>query len=193
MDQQTLSLLPSRVQALYLLDYYMEKIILFYHLIHIPTVRRMLDTVYTQLENNQQPRHNHVMLLSTIFGLSAYFTPPSSRFHFHGIEAKSFSYQWIFVAQRALLAANYIVEPTVETLQSVILIAQHPLPSIGAMKISRTLMASALLGAQHLSLHRLDSPANKKLRENTQTDWVDIEVKRRIWWHLASTAWLVRA
>jgi len=180
MDQQTLSLLPSRIQAVFLFDFYIEKIIPLCPLVHIPTVRSMLDAVYTQLENNQQPRPDHIALLSTIFALSAYFTRPLSRFHFNGIEAKNFSYQWIFVAQRALIAANYIDEPTVETLQSVILIAQHILPNIGAMATSKTLMASALLGAQHLSLHRLDSPANKKLRESTPVDWVDLEVKRRI-------------
>lgn len=118
------------------------------HLIHIPSVERMLDTVYTKLENHKQPRHDHVALLSTISALSACFSPPSSRFHFNGVEAKSFSYQWIFVTQRALLAANYINEPTVETLQSVIPIAINLLPNIGAMATSRTLRTSALLGAQ---------------------------------------------
>jgi hypothetical protein len=105
------------------------------------------------------------------------------------VEARSFAYQWIFVAQRALLAANYIVKPTIETIQSIIMIAQNLMPNIGAMEISRVLMASALLGAQHLMLHRLDYPVNKKRRENTQVNWIEIEVKRRIWWHLASTAW----
>ena len=192
-DQQILSLLPSRKQAIFLFEFYVKNIIPFCYIIHVPTVDCMLNTVYTRLENNQQPQHNHVALLSTIIALGAYFAPPSSRSHFNGTEAKHFSYQWIFVAQRALLAANYISEPTLETLQSIILIAQHLLLNTGPMATSRTLMASALIGAQHLSLHRLDSPANKKLRESTQVDWIDIEVKRRIWWHLASTEWLVWA
>jgi len=191
MDKQTLSLLPSRAQAGFLFDYYIEEIMSLYHLIHVPTVRRMIDTVYTQLENNEQPPYDHVALLSSIFALSAYFASPSSRFHFKGREGKSFCYRWIFVAQRALLAADYIVAPTLETLQSTILISQHLLPNIGAMATFRTLMATALLGARSLGLHRFDSPANKKARENTRVDWVVVEVKRRIWWHLASTEWRV--
>jgi hypothetical protein len=191
MDQHTLSLLPSRIQAIYLFDNYTDKVIPFCHVVHIPTARRMLETVYSQLESNRQSPFDHIALVSTILALGAYFSPPSSRVYFNGVEARSFAYQWIFVAQRALLAANYIVKPTIETIQSIIMIAQNLMPNIGAMEISRVLMASALLGAQHLMLHRLDSPVNKKRRENTQVNWIEIEVKRRIWWHLASTAWYV--
>lgn len=189
-DQPTLSLLPSRKQAELLFDYFAEQVTVFYHIIHVPTARSMLDMVYTQLENKRQPQNNHLALLSTIFALSAYFGS-SSCFQFHGAEAKTLCYRLILVAQQALCAANYIVQPTVETLQSVILIAAFLAPNLGSMSIFRVLMASASQGALQLSLHQIDSPANKKLRQNTTVNWIDIESKRRIWWHLASTDWQV--
>ncbi|KIN00788.1 hypothetical protein OIDMADRAFT_104493 [Oidiodendron maius Zn] len=82
-DQQNLSLLPSRKEAIFLVEFYMKNIIPFYYIIHVPTVSCMLDTVYTKLENNQQPQHDQVALLSTIIALGAYFAPASSRSHFN--------------------------------------------------------------------------------------------------------------
>nr|A0A411PQN2.1 RecName: Full=Agnestins biosynthesis cluster transcription factor AgnL11; AltName: Full=Agnestins biosynthesis cluster protein L11 [Paecilomyces divaricatus]QBG38877.1 transcription factor [Paecilomyces divaricatus] len=190
-DQPTLSLLPSRKQAERLFDYFADQVVVFYYFIHVPTVRSMLDTVYTHLENKRQPQHDHLALLSTVFALSAYFGSSSSRFPFNGAEAKMLCYRWISVAQQALCAANYIVQPTVETLQSVILIAAYLVPNLGSMSIFRVLMASALQGALQLSLHQIDSPANQRRRQNATVNWVDIESKRRIWWHLASTDWIV--
>lgn len=45
--------------------------------------------------------------------------------------------------------------------------------------------------ARAMGLHKIDTPTNKARRQNTEVDWVDVEVKRRIWWHLASTDWLL--
>ncbi|KAH8701587.1 hypothetical protein BGW36DRAFT_371149 [Talaromyces proteolyticus] len=190
LDQEVLSLLPSRMQAVSLLDFYIANIIPFYHIIHTPTIQKMLNTAYTQLEIGQQPPDDHVALLSAIFAIAAFFGPRPSPHDFDAKGIDEYIYQLIFVAHRALLAANYINQPTLETLQTIIMIALYILPHIGEMETSKLLMNSALLGAQSLSLHQLDRAVNKKQREKASVDWVVIEVKRRIWWHLASTEWM---
>jgi hypothetical protein len=63
------------------------------------------------------------------------------------------------------------------------------MPNIGAIATLRTLVATVTHSARALGLHQIDSDANKKRRENVEVDWVEIEVKRRIWWHICSTDW----
>lgn len=190
-DLQVHSILPSRKRAVRLFDYYVDHILVVYHIIHVPTVRNIIDIVYTLLEIGQRPRHDHIALLSTIFALSVYFGSSASTLQFESADPKTLFYQLILVAQQTLSDANYIARPTIETLQSVILIAAYLIPNMGPMSIFRTLMASALQGALQLSLHQIDSATNRRMRENTDVDWGIIESKRRIWWHLASTDWYI--
>ncbi|KUJ10776.1 uncharacterized protein LY89DRAFT_739766 [Mollisia scopiformis] len=185
------SMLPTRIQGQILLDYYIDHVNWIYQIIHVPTVQKIFDIVYTHAEQNTVPQYGYVALIATIFALSAYFSSPQSNLYFHHSEAKRFSYRWVSLAQDALAASNCLSVPTIEALQSLILISQHLMPNIGAIATLRTLAATSMYTARAMGLHKIDSPANKARRQNTEVDWVDIEVKRRIWWHLASTDWLL--
>ena len=65
------------------------------------------------------------------------------------------------------------------------------MPNLGAIATLRTLQATVTQTARALGLHQIDSDANKKRRENKLVDWVELEVKRRLWWHVCSTDWCV--
>lgn len=183
------SMLPSRAQGQTLLDYYVDHVNWIYQIIHVPSVQSILDTTYTKIEQNQVPEYSHVALIATIFTLSAYFSSPQSNLYIHHTEAKRLAYRWLSVAQEALAASNCLSVPTIEALQSLILISQHLMPNIGAIATLRTLASTSMYTARAMGLHKIDSPANKARRKNTEVDWVTIEVKRRIWWHLAASDW----
>lgn len=62
------------------------------------------------------------------------------------------------------------------------------LPNYG----QNTSFTATLTHAAHmLQLHRVDSTRNRKQREETGYDAVELEVKRGIWWYIAGTDWLV--
>ncbi|CZR64385.1 uncharacterized protein PAC_14283 [Phialocephala subalpina] len=186
------SILPRRREGQTLLHYYIDHVNWIYQIIHVPTVQRILDTLYDRMEENQLPEYGHIAIISTIFALSAYFSSPQSNLYFPHGEAKRYSYRWVSLAQHALAASNCLSVPSVEALQSLILISQHLMPNIGAIATLRTLAATSMHTARAMGLHKIDTPANKARRQNAEeVDWVDIEVKRRIWWHLASTDWLL--
>ncbi len=183
------TIFPSRSQGQILFEYYIDHVNWIYQGIHVPTVRMICDTVYTKIEQNQLPEYGHIALIATIFALSAYFSAPSSNLYFPHTEAKKFSYRWVSLAQHALAASNCLSAPTIEALQSLILISQHIMPNIGAIATLRTLAATSMHTARAMGLHKIDTHANKARRQNMEVDWVDIEVKRRIWWHLAASDW----
>ncbi|KAK0106282.1 hypothetical protein ONS96_003922 [Cadophora gregata f. sp. sojae] len=185
------ALLPSRRQGEILLEYYLNHVNWIYHLIHKPTVRRLFDTLYTKIDMGEMPDFGHLSLIATIFALSAYFCSPSSGLYFKSSEAMNYSRRWTKLAQEALSAANCLAHPTVETLSALILIAGHMMANIGAIATLRTLSVTIMHTARTMSLHTLDTSRNKKLREDTTVDHVDLEVKRRLWWHIASTDWML--
>lgn len=191
MDLQHISsMLPPRAQGEVLLEYFFDEVCWIYHIVHIPTVWCVFDNVYTALKHNTLPKYDGLALISTIFALSAYFGSPSSTIYFRQAEGKMYSYRWTVLAQGALSAADYINAPTLETIQSIILMSQHILPNIGAIGAFKTMLSIASQSARELAIHQIDSPANKKRRENTEAvDWVEVELKRRIWWQLTSVEW----
>ncbi|KAG4435384.1 hypothetical protein IFR05_009127 [Cadophora sp. M221] len=189
--QNLATLLPTRSQGEVILEYYLEHVNWIYHVIHAPTVRERFDSLYTNIETGLKPNYAHLALISTLFALGAYFSTTTSGLYFKPPESMIYSRRWTLLAQEALSVTNCLAEPSIETLQSLILISQHMMANIGAIAMLRTLSTTIMHTARAMSLHTLDSVRNKKLRENTTVDHVDLEVKRRIWWHIASTDWLL--
>ncbi len=187
--QQVVRLLPCRSQGEMLLEYYFEHINWIYHVIHVPTVKEIFHTLYSNIEQNQLPNLGHLSLISALFALSAYFCSATSKLYFKVGESKAMCHRWTLLAQDALSAADCLNQPTVETFQTLILISNHIFPNTGALVTIRILTSIMVYAAQGLSLHLTDSEANKRTRMNTQVDWVDIEVKRRLWWHVVATDW----
>ncbi|CAD6446006.1 66310165-71bb-4297-b1b6-a86131eefc64 [Sclerotinia trifoliorum] len=171
-NAQDLSLLPSRKYARVLVKYFVENVIWIYHIIHIPTLESHLDRLYDDLEQNKQPQYGHLALLSAVFALSVYF---------QGVEPLSTTRRLTLLAQKAMCAANYIGKPTIESIQAVLLIAQHLLPSIGGIATFRVLFTIAMHSARSLGFDQLDSAQSKKRRDGKQLNYVELEIKRRIW------------
>lgn len=156
------------------------------HIIHVPTVRKNFHNLYSDIENQQKPNYAHLALITTLFTLSVYFCASSSYLNSH---KKTDIHQWASVARDALSAAECLAKPTLETLQSICLLAHHIIPNVGSISAIRILTATILHLARTLSIHLIDSLSNKKLREVGGVDWAEVEVKRRVWWHIASTDW----
>ncbi|TGO55343.1 hypothetical protein BCON_0093g00150 [Botryotinia convoluta] len=181
-DAQSLRSLPSRKHARVLFDYFVDNIVWIYHIIHIPTLESHLNRLYDDLDQNLQPQNDHVALLSAVFALSLYF---------QGAEPLSETRHWTLLAQKALCAANFIGKPTMESIQAVLLIAQHLLPNIGGIATFRVLFTTAMHSARSLGFDQLDSTQSKKRRVGKKLNYVELETKRRIWWHIVSTDWQV--
>ncbi|KAL2219659.1 hypothetical protein M432DRAFT_545861 [Thermoascus aurantiacus ATCC 26904] len=83
------------------------------------------------------------------------------------------------------------VPASTEALQSYTILA-HLLAQIdGFSGTFNLVMMSSLRTAREMRIHRLDTPRNREGRRRTGADMVDIEIKRRMWWHLVSSDWLL--
>ena len=152
--RNVVAVLPNRRQGDALLEFFLDEILWIYHIIHVPTVRKHFDNLYTAIEDRQEPEYGPLALISTLYALTAYFSSQSSDLFFNYTESMPYCYKWTLLyvtslfspscasgnadddlphisAQDALSAANCLACPTIETLQSLIYIAQHLMPNIG--------------------------------------------------------------
>jgi hypothetical protein len=53
------------------------------------------------------------------------------------------------------------------------------------------LAMSGLQMARTMGIHRLDSPHFREERRRNGADMVDVELKRRVWWHIVASDWSV--
>lgn len=181
-DAQSLASLPSRKHARDLFEYFVANVVWIYHIIHVPTLESHLNKLYNDLDQNLQPQNDHVALLSAVFALSVYFQEA---------EPLSKTRRWTLLAHKALCAANFIGKPTMESIQVVLLIAQHLLPNIGGIATFRVLFTTAMHSARSLGFDQIDSTQSKKRRAGKALNHVELETKRRIWWHIVSTDWIL--
>jgi hypothetical protein len=118
-----ITILPSRDQARALFEFYAAHVNWLHHIIHVPSVRKLLDETYSTLNKQQLPPYNHIALLATIFSLSAYFSRRSLGETLGKNELQSCFRKWSFLAQRCLSAANYICNPSIEALQALLMVS----------------------------------------------------------------------
>lgn len=184
-----LAIVPSRAQALRLLDHYADKVAWIDHLLHTPTVRTHLMNAYAYADSSSDVQQNsgQLSLLCTVLGQSAYFWTPDLQMPED--DATKLASQLLHLAQRALLDANFSKRPTLETIQATALIMYYLLPNARGAVDYVSLLATAASWARKLGIHRVDSLKEKARREVEGCDYVELELKRRIWWFLASSDW----
>lgn len=96
-----------------------------------------------------------------------------------------------FISKQALYAAEYTrlsAQVSLEAVQAGILLTFHFCHLEGFTSRTRLLHSSALTMARDLGLHRIDVPSRTKMHA-TQSESIEKEVGRRVWWHLAGTDW----
>jgi hypothetical protein len=185
-------LLPSVAVARTLFSFYVDNLNWTQHIIHVPTTRRELDVLYNKLRNSVRPECSQISLLAAILTVAAYFWPDTStgKATCPVEDPKAHCRKWIVLVQRALMEANHLTCPTLETLQAKLLLTQF-LPTY-PQSTGRTGHLALLINQAHiLQLHRMDSPRRCKARIKTAEDAIKVEIQRRIWWTIVITDWYV--
>ncbi|KAJ5152760.1 uncharacterized protein N7482_009238 [Penicillium canariense] len=183
------SFLPSEAEAMRLFDYYHNHLDYQYHLI-IPTRTKCdIYALYESIARDKPGNLNHIALLFSILATSLFFqllsTEPAE-------VAEMCSREAAFLTGAALIQSNYLAYPNTEGLQAAMIIAHHLStltlnPSVSSLFLHGGLVSQA----KSLGLHLLDSPRTVDERRQDEHDKAETELKRRLWWDLASYDWLI--
>ena len=154
--------LPLQHEALALFEEYIRTTGTVYHILHFPTTKRLIETIYRRLEARQQPTVSHLALLLGIVSTGAYFwnaevcsVPllfPSSD------QAEGASLMWRKWGLDVLENNRRSVYGSIEELQGSILLTHLMVNVEGFSARVRFLFATAVNMARDLSLHTTDSP-----------------------------------
>ncbi|KAE8393437.1 hypothetical protein BDV23DRAFT_36435 [Aspergillus alliaceus] len=180
--------LPPKNEASWLLERYTEYIAYIHYVVHIPSSRLLLEDVYKQLSLGSSPEPGHVALLLSIFASTAYMleAKAADSLFLNQANAVSYAISWTKAALDTLEYSRRSTQGSIEDVQAAIILSFIIFNIEGFSSRFRTTSSSALIMARDLSLHRIDADT---LRDNE--DPVQVEIKRRIWWHMAATDWLL--
>lgn len=184
--------LPTREQAHVLSKTYSQSLGSWYHIYHRHTVEALLDETYNLLDRGHCPELQNVALLLSIFASGAYFHAFAGTSECAACgpgKANQIPLHW---KQNTLDILDHIersaTPSSVEQLQATIIMSLLTQNFEGLSKKYWLLHCTSITLARDLSLHVLDHPKRKVERKSL----IDAEVKRRIWWYLASTDWYVQ-
>ncbi|KAF2159684.1 hypothetical protein M409DRAFT_70865 [Zasmidium cellare ATCC 36951] len=155
---------------------------------HLPSVREMVDKVYVAQSAGLPLSPGSVALILAICAsMGAWelewdflFSDPS-----FAMKASSFITR---EAVSALEHARRSSQISVEAIQATILLTFQFCHFEGLSPHTRLLHSSAFTMARELGLHRVDASSEPSV--SAQRDIVELEVARKVWWHLACTDWL---
>ncbi|CAJ2502932.1 Uu.00g103260.m01.CDS01 [Anthostomella pinea] len=182
---------PYEVSVL-LLENYVDNVDHVCRILHIPTVRSLLKTFYLRMSQDESVLPGQAALLLSLFALSAFFYEPAlgSEVPTTGRDAVRLSKFWSSGALDVLDHSQRNTSGTLEDLQAVILMTYVTKHLDGYSARARLLTTTAISIARDLRLHRLDAENEPQKEQGTSIRaLVDLEVKRRIFWHIAASDW----
>lgn len=180
------SFLPAKAEAKSLLQYYCNHLDYQYHIIIPSRTERDIDTLYDRRASDDI-NLQHLALLFAIVATALFYKLSST-------ESAEFadicSRETAFLAGAALIQSNYVADPSIEGLQATMIIGHHlSIATLNPAVSSLFLHSSLISQAKSLGLHAVDSSRPK--RNLNGCDRTAVELRRRLWWDLASYDWYV--
>ncbi|GAB7355438.1 hypothetical protein MBLNU459_g5945t2 [Dothideomycetes sp. NU459] len=188
-------LLPEEHEAQALFDEYSGTMGLMHHITHTATIQHMIGQVYDSVRRSESVAPCQVALILSILASGAYFSTSqpdatSNLFPSAGDPAQ-FSTFWRTWALDVLDQNRRMASMSVEDVQATLIIAVLSHNMDGSPARFRILASIAASIARSLELHTIDSPDRKSKRPMSVQEVIDTEVKRRVWWHIVVSDWLM--
>ncbi|GIK05300.1 hypothetical protein Aspvir_009405 [Aspergillus viridinutans] len=182
------SYLPGMSKTMALFRYYCQYIDYLYHVIIPSRVEDQINGIYHCIDKGLPVNSAQLALLFSILASSVYFQYSNGLSTF----AERCSREFTFLAGAALIRSNYIACPTLEGLQASLIVMHYlPNPSFHSSVCSLFLLGTIISQAKNLMLHCIDSSRCREEREANGFDALELELKRRLWWDIASFDWLL--
>ncbi len=191
---ESIVMFPEFKVAALLLQSYESSVDYIVRILHLPTVRSVIKSFYLRLDHGETVPTGQAALLLSIFALAAFFYEPSesSKVATNPQDHLHLSKVFCKGALDVLDFSRRNTSGTLEDVQAYIIMTVVTFYLDGFSARGRLLMMSATTIARDLGLHRLDAE-NEFFGQKTESvrDFIDREVKRRVFWFITSTDWFV--
>ncbi|KAL4866257.1 hypothetical protein BDV12DRAFT_187551 [Aspergillus spectabilis] len=178
--------LPSESDTADLFAYFCRYISYLYHIIIPHVVEGQIYEVYRSVERGSPVNRSHIALLFAITGssLTLQCSIESSAHAARCIQ------QFSFLTGAALTQSDYSSYPTIEGLQAALIIFHNTSNMHLSTRVTGFFEVGPIVSqAKNMMLHLVDTPRAIKERETQRIDLAELEVRRRLWWDIASFDW----
>ena len=192
--KDTVVIFPVYRVAALLFDSYQSNVVHLCCILHIPTARSLIKTFYLRISQGEPVLPSQAALLLSIFAIAAYFFQAFELSEVATTKQNAIRLSKI-LSRGALDVLDYSrrnTSGTLEDVQAAILMSFVTYHLDGFSARGRRLFADAVSISRELRLHRLD--ADEPWADGKENDFrllVEREVKRRVFWHIASTDWYI--
>lgn len=185
--------LPQREEATVLLEKYLNEITYIHHVVHLPSIRILIETLYDDLSQQVDIRPGNIALLLSILASATFsWNTRDPDYIFSSVdEADRQSASWVKATLDVLEYSRRTTSGALEDVQAMIILS-FVVCSLESMSSRyRNLIGTSILLSRELLLHRIDHPSTSAMVALPQPDSVQAEIGRRVWWYLAATDWYV--
>ncbi|PYH95412.1 hypothetical protein BO71DRAFT_449365 [Aspergillus ellipticus CBS 707.79] len=185
--------LPPWTQARQLFQQFVIVIQPTFGVLHIPTIRALINESYQTMLEGGEPTPAVMMLLLSIFaGASLVATRELLQtLNATQTEANSAFRTYTRLAIAIVDNALHPIPPSTVALGAISTLAHVLGHADGYSEKVQALRLRAILMARTMQIHHLDTAKSQDERKCSGYDIVEVEVQRRIWWHIVSSDWIV--
>ncbi|UNI16204.1 hypothetical protein JDV02_002664 [Purpureocillium takamizusanense] len=186
--------LPRRDEAQILVQKYVSDVSHFHHIIHFPTLPRLIDDIYDGIERDSRVDVGGILLLLSICTCTTYAWTPyddARALYASAAEANCQTTGWLKAGLDVVDHVQRTAHTSLECAQGMILIFFVLCSLEGVSTRARSLVSQSIAMGRELSLHLIDFPNNSPASDPQQMHSIKTEMGRRVWWYLAASDWML--
>lgn len=186
--------LPSRWQAKVMLQLFTRSLQPIHGVIPTPYAEDLIERVYRSKQEGEAPHLPSIALMLSMFAGAAVMCTPHTleSLHTTAAEMKATFVAYCDLALSMLDDKAHVSASGVETLLAINTLSHVLSHTDGYSDQVHLLRARQLLLARTMQIHRLDTAKRREEREATGYNVVEIEIYRRVWWHMVASDWWVK-
>ncbi|KAF7561920.1 hypothetical protein G7046_g2223 [Stylonectria norvegica] len=185
--------LPTKAQAVELFKHFTHSVQLTFGALHIPSTRTLLDQTYQAVLAGEEPDPTTLFLIFCIFAGATLVSTPQLLQTLNATHAES----KLAFETYAHLALSFVeppappLPPSTLALGGTISLIHLLMNADGFTDKVYVLQTRALVMARTMQIHRIDTAKAREQRRIHGSNEIEVEVQRRIWWHMVSSDWLL--
>lgn len=187
--------LPNRDETKVLVTKYTTEITYMYHIIHGPSMHKLVDDVYDAIDQGATISLPSIFLLLSVCANVTYAWTEADNDAtalFAGLnQANDQAVSWLKGAMDVFDVAQRKGQISLESAQGLIIVSFVLFNTEGVSTRARMKLFQAITICRELGLHRLDYPHNLAPGHANQYTRLQAEVARRVWWYLVGIDWYV--
>ncbi|KAJ0417322.1 hypothetical protein BJY00DRAFT_210555 [Aspergillus carlsbadensis] len=183
--------LPPRNEARVLIEHAARAPSAPIRILHVPSVQALIEQTYQGMLDGHFPDHTKLLLFFALFGLATLDATHALWPTLNTTNDQATAALRTYTQLGCFIGARPEVQPSTNALAALWILHRLCTNESGHSVEAHLLRARGILMARTMQIQWLDTPKAREERKLMPCDVVELEVKRRLWWMMVATDWVV--